>query len=157
MSAATPARRLVPLLLAVLVLASGCGGTGPVSAQVLEESVVLVRDRTDYALAGITQARSKEELLERMDDASDAIDDAAADLDRIAAPAAYGRAVGILVDSLHQLAFDLRATAAQIRQPGFEELLTGTRGLSFESWDAVNRSLGELRREGIEVPPLARH
>ncbi|HEU5264049.1 MAG TPA: hypothetical protein VFU34_05390, partial [Gaiellaceae bacterium] len=58
---------------------------------------------------------------------------------------------------LQQLAFDVQATADQIRQPGFSDLFTGTKGLSFESWDAVNRALAALGRQGIEVVPLTRH
>ena len=45
----------------------------------------------------------------------------------------------------------------RFREPGFGDLLTGTRGLSFESWSKVNLALAVLRKEGIEVAPLERH
>jgi hypothetical protein len=123
----------------------------------LEQSIVLARDRTDLALASITRAESEDELLERMDDAADTIDDAASDLDGVRVPTTYEAGVDRLVGSLHQLAFDVQATADQIREPGFGTFLAGTRGLSFESWDQVNLALSTLRRTGIEAAPLERH
>lgn len=152
-----PRLLFVPLLLVAAVLVTGCGGSSTPSTQALERSIVATRDRVDYALARITRAQSKEELLERMDEAADTIDDAAGDLEADGASRGYESDVGNLVESLHQLAFDVKATADQIRQPGFGDLLTGTRGLSFESWDAVNLALASLSRRGIEVAPLERH
>ena len=73
------------------------------------------------------------------------------------APMRYEAEVESLVDSLEQLAFDVQATADQIRQPDFGGLLEGTRGLSFESWDSVNRALADLAEQGIAVEPLVRH
>jgi len=145
------------VLVAVALLASGCGERRGPSVQELEQSIVATRDRVDFALARITRASSKDELLERMDEAADTIDDAASDLEGVGTPKDYESDVGKLVDSLHQLAFDVQATADQIREPGFGDLLTGTRGLSFESWDKVNLALAGLIGKGIEVAPLERH
>ena len=61
-----------------------------------------------------------------------------------------------LVDQLGQLAADIQGTADQARVPGFEDILPGSQGLNFESWDEINAILAELRRQGIEVEPLAR-
>ena len=152
-----PRLLLVPLLVSVASLAFGCGGSSTPSVQELERSIVATRDRVDFALARITLAQSRDELLGRMDEAADAIDDAAGDLEGVGSPNDYEREVGELTDSLRQLAFDVRATADQIRQPGFDDLLGGTRGLSFESWDSVNRALAALSRKGIEVALLERH
>jgi hypothetical protein len=145
------------LVIAVAVLASGCGGGGAPTVDELGRSVVSARDRVDFALERITQAQSREELLERMDDAAGVIDDAASDLDGVGAPERLETDASALVASLQQLAFDVQATADQIRQPGFDDLLVGTKGLSFESWDAVNRALAALVAQGIEVAPLERH
>lgn len=123
----------------------------------LGRSVVSTRDRVDYALERITHAESREELLERMDEAAGAIDAAASELDGVGAPEGLQAAMNELVESLRQLAFDVQATADQVRQPGFSDLFTGTKGLSYESWDAVNRALAALSARGIEVAPLARH
>lgn len=149
--------RFVPLFVAVAMLAAGCGESTVASVPELEQAIVLARDRSDFVLEAITRAQSKDEFLERMDDAADTIDDAAADLEAVRAPAEYESDVDRLVKSLHQLAFDLQATADQVREPGFDDLLTGTQGLSFESWVDVNRALSALSREGIEAAPLERH
>jgi hypothetical protein len=145
------------LVAAVAVLVAGCGGSSAPTVEEFGWSVVSARDRVDFALERITRAQSKEDLLERMDEAAVAIDDAGQDLEDVGVPERFDRDLGALVDSLGQLAFDVQATADQIRQPGFDDLLTGTRGLSFESWDAVNRALAALDAQGIEVAPLARH
>ena len=145
------------LVAAAAVLAAGCGGRSTPTAEELGRSVVSARDRVDFALARITRAQSKDELLERMDEAADVIDDAVRDLEGVGAPEGLDTDVKTLVEALRQLAFDVQATADQIRQPGFSDLLSGTQGLSFESWDAVNRALAALDAQGIEVAPLARH
>ena len=44
-----------------------------------------------------------------------------------------------------------------MQQPGFTDLLQGTRGLSFDSWTKVNALLADLRDDGIAVPALERH
>jgi hypothetical protein len=144
-------------VLAAVALLAGCGGGGTPTMEELGRSVVSARDRADFALERITQAQSRDELLERMDEAAGAIDDAASDLEGVGAPERLETETSALVESLQQLAFDVQATADQIRQPGFDDLLTGTEGLSFESWNAVNRALAVLDAQEIEVAPLARH
>lgn len=148
---------VVALAAAAATVAVGCGGSSTPTVEALERSVASSRDRVDFALARITQAQSKDDLLERMDEAADAIDDAVRDLEEVGAPERLETDLGALVDSFGQLAFDVQATADQIRQPGFSDLLVGTKGLSFESWDAVNRALAALDAQGVEVAPLARH
>jgi len=152
------ARALAVLVVLPLVVVSACGGEGaPPSAAAFEEQVALARDRVDYALEQVTRADSLEAFLDRMDEAAETIADAAADLRRGSAPTGLEAELDDLVGSLEQLTFDVQATADQIRQPGFDELLAGTRGLSFESWEAVNGSLASLRDRGVEVAPLERH
>lgn len=148
---------LVALLAAAALLAPGCGGSSQVSAQELEESVVEARDRVDSALESVTEAQSKEEFLERMNDASDTIAHAAGEIDDVAAPKRYEEELANLVAWLEQLAFDVQATADQVREPEFGDLLDGTRGLSFESWNGVNRALAAFADKGIAVEPLERH
>ena len=147
----------VPLLVFVATLALGCGENRTPSVPELEQSVVATRDRVDFALERITRAQSRDELLGRMDEAAVTIDATASDLEGVGTPKDYESEVGELVDSLRQLAFDVQATADQIRQPGFGDLLIGTRGLSFESWGTVNLALAGLKEEGIEVALLERH
>lgn len=148
---------LTASLLVASLLVAGCGGNGgTASAAELESAVVLARDRVDFALAEVTRATSKDEFLERMDRAADTIGDAAGDVDDLGVPERYRDEVELLATSLEQLAFDVQATADQVRQPDFGGLLEGVRGLSFESWNSVNRALAGLGRKGIEVAPLER-
>jgi ABC-type enterochelin transport system substrate-binding protein len=145
------------LLVAAAVLAAGCGRDSVPTVSELGQSVVLARNRVDLVLARITQAQSKDELLERMDEAAVVIDRAAEDLGDDGVPRGYEGEVEELVESLRQLAFDVQATAGQIREPRFDDLLAGTRGFSFASWDRANRALAALDRRGVEVAPLERH
>jgi hypothetical protein len=152
-------RRAVLLVVIGLLAAgvAGCGGSGEPTPEAYAEAVLIARDRTDFALARIVKATSQEELLNRMDEASDTIDTAANDLEGVGVPADYLPAGERLVTQLEQLAFDVGATADQIRQPGFEDLYEGTRGLSFNSWDKVNLQLARLAGKGVPVVILQRH
>lgn len=145
----------VPMLVTLAMLALGCGESRTVGE--IEPSIVATRDRVDFALERVTRAQTRDELLARMDEAADTISASADDLEGVDIPKDYESEVGALVDALRQLAFDVQATADQIRQPGFGDLLTGTRGLSFESWDKVNIALAGLSRKGVEVARLERH
>lgn len=143
----------ISVVVAALALA-GCAGGGP-SRSEFESDVRETRDRVDSALAHITQAQSRQQLLNRMDDAAVTIDRAAADLDGAGAAEGFEDESDELVKALKQLSVDLAATAAQIRQPEFGDLLGS--GLSFESWTKANGVFQKLRRQGIDVQPLARH
>lgn len=143
------------MLLAALAVA-GCAGGGP-SRSEFQADVRETRNRVDSALAHITQAQSREDLLNRMDEAALSIDEAAEDLDDAGAAEGFDDEAGELIAALHQLAIDLSGTAEQIRQPEFADVLNTTRGLSFESWTKANRVIRDLRRQGIDVRPLARH
>jgi hypothetical protein len=154
-------RGTIPWLLVALaaaVLASGCGGSNPPSVEDYTATVVDARDRVDFALARLTRAHSLAELLNRMDEASVAIDAAADDLD--AHPAAKGLddENAKLVRALHGLANDVSSTADQFRDPAFSQgVSNGLGGLSFETWTTTNKILDDLRSQGIAVEPLARH
>jgi len=149
-------RRSVFVLLAVLVLvAAGCGGGQP-SAEDYADSVVLNRNRADFVLGRITRAQSPEELLNRMDEAALVIGKAANELDDKGAPDEFQPEADNLVKWLRQLSVDIQATADQARVPGFENLLTdqALQGISFDSWDSVNKALAGLAGKGIQVSIL---
>jgi hypothetical protein len=149
-------RILLVLLLSLSAFVSACGGGGEPSVQEFSDAVVLNRDRADFVLARITRAQSQEELLTRMDEAAAEIDKASQELEKTGAPSDYQPEADNLVKSLRQLSVDIQATADQARVPGFETLLTNT-GLSFNSWDDVNKALAGLAGKGINVSILQRH
>lgn len=147
---------LLVLLAALLLVAAGCGGGEP-SPEEYAQAVVLNRNRVDFVLGRITRARSQDELLTRMDEAALLIDKAAGELDDKGAPADFQPEADNLVKSLRQLSVDIQATADQARVPGFENLFTGTKGLSFDSWDDVNKALAGLAGKGVRVTILQNH
>jgi hypothetical protein len=147
---------LLALLAALLLVAAGCGGGEP-SPEEYAQAVVLNRNRVDFVLGRITRARSQDELLTRMDEAALLIDKAAGELDDKGAPADFQPEADNLVKSLRQLSVDIQATADQARVPGFENLFTGTKGLSFDSWDDVNKALAGLAGKGVRVTILQNH
>ena len=147
------------LVAVAAIAASGCGGGGS-STQSLNDytqSVVTARDRADFALARITKAKSKEEFINRMDEASAAIDEAASDLDGAGPAEGFEEETDKLVSALQQLSVDLDALAHDLRQPEGEGLLIGAQGLNFESWDKANLALASLIGQGIEVELIGRH
>lgn len=149
-------RLLLVLLLSLSLVASACGGGEP-SVEEFGDAVVLNRNRVDFVLGRITRAQSVEELLTRMDEAAVVIDKAAGELAETGAPADYEPEADNLVKWLRQLSVDVQATADQARIPGFEGLFDGTRALSFDSWDQVNKALAGLAGKGIQVSILSRH
>jgi hypothetical protein len=92
-----------------------------------------------------------------MDEAAAVIDKSAGELDDTTAPAGLESQNGRLVVQLESLAADVQGIADQLRVPGFDDILQGSEGLNFPSWDKVNSVLVELRRLGIDVEPLSRH
>jgi hypothetical protein len=154
-------RLLVFVVLAtVLVAVSGCGGSGGSStATVAEytESVSLARDRVDFALARITRAQSHEEFLNRMEEASAAIEHAASELEDADVAKGYADETERLTSALHQLSVDLSATAHDLSQPELSGIATGTQGLNFDSWDKANRALASLIGDGLDVELIGRH
>ena len=152
-------RLIVCALSATLVLAvAACGGSEaePTAAE-YARAVVTAVDRTDYALARVTRAKSMDELVKRMTEAGVVISAAANELEEHGAPSVYTEENEKLVNSLGTLGNDVTSTAEQLQQPGSETLLTGAQGLSFDSWDEANLALGSLIGSGLPVQTLQRH
>jgi hypothetical protein len=152
-------RLIASALFATLVLVlAACGGSDdpPTNAE-YTRAVASTVDRTDFALGRVTRSKSKDELVERMAEASAAIAAAASDLDEHGAPEVFVEENEKLVSSLETLANDIGLTGEQIDQPGSEDLLDGARGLSFDSWDEANLALASLIGSGLPVQTLQRH
>jgi hypothetical protein len=149
---------ILAVLLLLTLLAAGCGGSSNDSRGDFADAVIETRNNVDQAMAHITDNPSgKQELLQRMEKAATKIDVSAEALDRKEAPEGLEDEQAQLVKEFRQLGVDLSQTADQIRQPDFGNLLQGTQGLSFESWENANTVLRQLKRQGIEVQPLGRH
>jgi len=147
------------MIAVLLVLGFGvaaCGGSKTLSSDDYHASVVRVRDRTDFALAEITQAKTREAFLDQMEASADLIDDAANDFDSAGSATGFDDESARLTKQLHQLAADLRGTAQQVQIPGYEDLLNA-KGLSFQSWVDINAILASLSKQGVRVEALGRH
>jgi hypothetical protein len=151
-------RAIIVTLVAVAAaaVAAGCGGSKTLSMADYHTSVVRVRDRTDYALAQVTQQKTKAAFLDQMEASADLIDDAANDFSDDGSAKGFRDESKQLTKQLHQLAADLRGTSQQVQIPGYEDLLNA-KGLSFQSWVNINAILASLSKQGVAVDPLGRH
>jgi hypothetical protein len=154
-------RALVFGLAAVVAagLLAGCGGSSEtVSKDDYTEAVVAARDRVDFALAQITVGEGTlKDLVKRMEDAADLIDEAANDFDDAGAAEGFDDETTTLLAAYHQLAAGLAGTAHDASQPGMEGLLTGTNALQFHGWTKANRVLASLDEQGVSVEPIGSH
>ena len=146
----------IVVLVVLAVAAAGCGSSKTVGTDEYHGSVVKVRDRTDYALAEIAKAKTKDEFLDQMEASADLIDDAANDFAGAGSANGFEDESKQLTKQLHQLAADLAGTAEQVRTPGYEGLLNA-KGLSFQSWVEINKIFASLSKQGIAVELLGRH
>jgi hypothetical protein len=141
---------------AVVGLALG-GGSGEATTKAEYQAVIInTRDRIDFSLGRLSKAQSLEDLLTRMDEAAETIDDVAGDLDDLSPPQSLDAQHERLVQQIENLAGEVQGTADQARTPGFEDILKGAAGLDFPAWDSINSIFAELRARGIDVPPLSR-
>lgn len=147
----------VLLAAAAVAVATRGGDEATPSVQEYQASVVNTRDRVDFALAQLPEAQSEDDFLDRLDGAGSLVEEAADDFDDAGSPTRFEDESEELVRHLRQLSADLRGTAAQVRDIGFDKLLAGARGLNFPSWDHANAILAELREQGVEVKPIDRH
>ena len=141
----------------ILTLASvGCGGGNDVATRAeFQEEVVGARDRVDFALARVPKAESLDEYIDRLEEAAVVVDDAASTLAEITPPPAFEPEATELENAFRQLAVDYDSTADQLRQT--PELLTGSAGFSFDSWDQANLALAGLAGKGLKVSVLQPH
>jgi len=144
------------LLAAVLVLA-GCGGSDTLSKQEYTDAVSNTRDRVDYALTQITVGHGTTQvLIDRMENASKLVEEAADDLDGKGSAAGFEDETDRLVQAFRDLATQLDATASDASQPGMEHLLDA-RALEFPGWTTANHILAKLKQQGIAVEPIGSH
>jgi len=144
------------LVLALAALVAGCGGTPTLSKPDYQASVVKARDRTDYALAQITQVKTKQAFLNQMETSADLIDNAADDFAGAGSAKGFEDTTDKLTEQFRQLAADLRGTSRQIDVPDYADLLN-SEGISFQSWVNINNIFASLGKQGIVVAPLKRH
>jgi hypothetical protein len=151
-------RRILAAVAAVLLLAVGataCGGDDSSDLQDYEASVVETRNNVDDALANISEAQSRKDFLDRMEQAAVLINRAADDLDDAEVAEGFEDETTELTAALRTLSTDLEQTAAQFRVT--PELFNQSQGLAFEGWTKTNQVLRGLAKQDIAVEPIANH
>jgi hypothetical protein len=146
---------VVVLVMLVAVGATACGGDDSSDLQDYEASVVETRNSVDDALTDISEAQSRKQFLDRMEQAAVLISRAADDLDDGKVAEGFEDETTDLTAALRTLSTDLEQTAAQFRQT--PELFTTSAGLSFEGWTQTNKILRALAKQDIAVEPIANH
>lgn len=144
--------RLVGSLLALsVVVLPGCGGG---SEDDFERDVVAARDRADAALTQVTRAKSIDDLLERLRIAATEIRGAATDVREADAPDELADEEEGLEEALRTLSDEIVGVVDTFLEN--QEAIANAQGFNFAAWDTVQARLGDLRKEGIDVPPLER-
>ena len=144
-------RTALALAFLSLTLLAGCGG----SEEDFERDMVAARDRTDAALTQVTRAQSVDDLLERLRIAAAEIRGAATDAREADAPDGLGDEEQALEEALRALSDEIFQTVNTFTDA--PEAIAMARGFDFQAWYLVQDRLADLRRAGVEVPPLERH
>ena len=150
----------VAAVAAVAVAVAGIvlgGGGSSASQGEYQETVVMARNQVEFALAKLAGVQSAEELLEELDQAAVVLDNTAANLDGAGVADGLEDEHEKLVEALRALSSEVSGTAATLRDPAFADTIPRLTSLSFPQWEVVNRVLGDLEEQGIDVDLLERH
>jgi hypothetical protein len=139
------------LLVAVL---AGCGGSSTTKDD-FRQDVLTARNHTDAGLAQIVNARSLDDLLDRMRIAASEVRSAAHDLEEAGAPKDLQDERDALAARLLALSDEIASTVETLES--FPDQAAATKALSFEQWNSVQAELQKLRAQGVDVRPLERH
>lgn len=150
----TTRARAAGILAAVAVLAAaGCGGDED-DMVAFEKEVVSARDTADSSFAYIKRPESSEDLVRRLRTSGDR-------LQRVSGSVAEVETPDDLVDEQERLAQALREMSKEMDAAAnsIEYVLEGDSSapverLIFDTWDAVQAALTDLRNQGIDVQPL---
>jgi hypothetical protein len=140
--------------LLIAVVAAGCGGSDPTTAD-FREDVLAARNDTDAGLAQIVLASSVEDLLARMRIAAAQVRTASGDVREAGAPKELEDERAALANRLLALSDEIVSTVQTLEV--FPQQAASTNALNFGEWDAVQAELAKLRKQGVKVPPLGRH
>jgi predicted nucleic acid-binding Zn-ribbon protein len=138
----------------VIEVLAGCGGSDATKVD-FRLDVLTERNQTDVGLAQIVNARSLDDLLERMRIAASEVRSAAHDLEEAGAPKELQDERDALAARLLALSDEIASTVTTLES--FPEQAAATKALSFEQWNSVQAELKKLRAQGVDVRPLERH
>lgn len=148
---------LRPLAIAsvfVIVVLAGCGGSDATKDD-FRQDVLTARNQTDAGLAQIVNAKSIDDLLDRMRIAASEVRSASRDLEEAGAPKELKDERDALAARLLALSDEIASTVQTLES--FPDQAAATKALSFEQWNSVQAELKKLRALGVDVRPLERH
>ena len=144
------------VLAAVAVLAAGCSG-GDDKVASFEREVVSARDTADSSFAYIKRPESTEDLIRRLRTSRDRLQRVSGSVAEVETPDELVDERRRLANALREMSKEMDAAANSIEFVQ-ESDTTGSgapvESLIFDTWDAVQSILADLRSEGIDVEPL---
>jgi len=148
----TTRARAAGLLAAVTVLAAGCGGDDDKVA--FEKEVVSARDTADSSFAYIKRPESTEDLVRRLRTSGDRLQRVSGSVAGVETPDDLVDEQERLAQALREMSKEMDAAANSIEYVQEADSSAPVETLIFDTWDAVQAALTDLRNQGIDVQPL---
>ena len=148
----TTRARAAGILAAVAVLAAGCGGDDDKGA--FQKEVVSARDTADSSFAYIKRPESTEDLIRRLRTSGDRLQRVSGSVAEVETPDDLVDEQERLAQALREMSKEMDAAANSIEFVQEGDSSAPVETLIFDTWDAVQAALTELRNQGIDVQPL---
>lgn len=146
--------RAAGILAAIVALTAGCSGDDHEEA--FQREVVSARDTADSSFAYIKRPESTEDLIRRLRTSRDRLARVSGSVAEVETPDDFVEERRLLADALREMSKEMDAAANSIEFVQDSDAGAGTpvETLVFDTWDAVQNVLTELRDQGIDVQPL---
>jgi hypothetical protein len=148
----TTRARAAGILAAVAVLAAGCGGDDDKGA--FQKEVVSARDTADSSFAYIKRPESTEDLVRRLRTSGDRLQRVSGSVADVETPEDFTDEQERLAQALREMSKEMDAAANSIEFVQEGDSSAPVETLIFDTWDAVQAALTDLRNQGIDVQPL---
>ena len=148
----TTRARAAGILAAVAVLAAGCGGDDDKGA--FQKEVVSARDTADSSFAYIKRPESTEDLIRRLRTSGDRLQRVSGSVAEVETPDDLVDEQERLAQALREMSKEMDAAANSIEFVQEGDSSAPVETLIFDTWDAVQAALTDLRNQGIDVQPL---
>ena len=148
----TTRARAAGILAAVAVLAAGCGGDDDKGA--FQKEVVSARDTADSSFAYIKRPESTEDLIRRLRTSGDRLHRVSGSVAEVETPDDLVDEQERLAQALREMSKEMDAAANSIEFVQEGDSSAPVETLIFDTWDAVQAALTDLRNQGIDVQPL---
>jgi hypothetical protein len=149
----TTRARAAGILAAVAVLAAGCGGDDD-DKGAFQKEVVSARDTADSSFAYIKRPESTEDLVRRLRTSGDRLQRVSGSVADVETPEDFTDEQERLAQALREMSKEMDAAANSIEFVQEGDISAPVETLIFDTWDAVQAALTDLRNQGIDVQPL---